>query len=157
MGRDPKQTLHIVRWFSVGPLAVAWTAIFIGCAARERPFEPKPTTALAVKYCFDTSGHITGSRPWIQGGTCCGTPTQELLEQYQADGFCPGMTLEELIGLYRERGIKTALDHQGCNNACRWGPHVLKGGTCLVPPTAGTKNYEEIATGMRYVPRPPER
>ncbi len=135
-------------------LLAGWAAGLLGCAAPEGAFEPKPTAASAVRYCFDTVGHMPGSKPWILGGTCCCTPTQERLDQYHADGFCAGMTLEDLTALYRERSIKTALDHTCCNNACRWGPHVLKGGRCMVPATPGTRNYEEIATGIRYVPKP---
>jgi hypothetical protein len=129
----------------------------IGCATPESPYKPKSSTPPARKYCFDSIGHVRGSKPWILGGTCCCTPSRDLLGQYQDDGFCGGMTLEELINVYQDRGIITGLDHQGCNNACRWGPHVLKGGKCMVPPSPGTRNFEEIATGTRYVSRSPER
>jgi len=62
------------------------------------------------------------------------------------------MELGDLIALYEERGIKTALDHKDCNNLCEWGPHIVKGGKCMAPPTPGTNNFEEIRFGMKYVP-----
>ena len=154
--RRVNNTTPRFRWSSAGALAIASILGSSGCAPREPLFEPKPTSTPAVRHCFDTIGHRSGSKPWILGGTCCCTPAQELLDQHQADGFCLGTTLEDLLALYKARGIKTALDHQGCNNACRWGPHVLKGGNCIVPPTPGTKNYEAIATGITYVRKPPQ-
>ncbi|MBU0616488.1 MAG: hypothetical protein KKI02_02100, partial [Planctomycetes bacterium] len=137
-------------------LAIPLILSSLGCGPREPPFEPKPASTLAVKHCFDTIGHIPGSEPWILGGTCCCTPTQKLLDQYQADGFCRGMTLSELLARYDGRSIMTALHHKGCNNACEWGPHVVAGGKCMAPPIPGTRNYEAVATGITYVWQPPQ-
>ena len=123
-----------------------------GCAAKERPFEPKSAARPAPVYCFDAVGHTPGTKPFILGGTCCCTPTQALLDRYHADGLLLDMTLEDLRHAYEERGIKTALDHTACNNLCTWGPHVVKGGQCLVPPTPGTANFEEVRFGLKYVP-----
>ena len=126
-----------------------------GCMPPEGPFEPKSTTRPAAVHCFDTVGHTRGTKPFILGGTCCCTPTKELMEKYHADGLLMEMTLEDLIRLYEERGIKTALDHTGCNNLCKWGPHVVKGGHCMVPPAPGTENFEEVRFGIKYVPVEP--
>lgn len=124
-----------------------------GCQQPEVPFDPKPAKAPAPVHCFDGVPHMKGSAPFVQGGTCCCTPSQALLDQYKADGVVSQtVTLDELIKLYKNAGIHTTLDHQRCNNLCKWGPHVVKGGKCMVPPTPGTPNYEEIRFGIRYVP-----
>ncbi len=57
-----------------------------------------------------------------------------------------------LSAKYRDAGIKTAADHQHCNNLCEWGPHVVKGGHCMVSPTSGTVNFEEVRFDSRYIP-----
>lgn len=129
-------------------------ALLGGCVASQvqvphsvrSPAKPKPT------YCFDTVGHMNGSKPFIVGGTCCCTPTQELMDKYHAEGLLRDMQVKDLLLLYENAGIKTALDHHGCNNLCKWGPHVIKGGKCMVPPTPGTYNFEEVRFGIRYVP-----
>lgn len=137
----------------VAPLIGAIILGLAGCAGpQQRPFQAKPTTRPAPVYCFDGVGHTPGSKPFILGGTCCCTPTQELMDKYHADGFLTDMTLQDLLKLYQDRGIKTALDHKGCNNLCEHGPHVVKGGKCMVPPTPGTANFEEVRYGMKYVP-----
>jgi hypothetical protein len=65
--------------------------------------------------------------------------------------------LKDLLALYEQRGVKTALDHKGCNNLCQWGPHIIKGGHCMVPPTPATYNYEEVRFGAKYVPVKPTK
>lgn len=119
------------------------------CAKKPRYILQLPSeVAPPIVYCFETVGHNPGSKPWILGGTCCCTPSQEVLEDYKKHGHVPlGMTLDDLIALYAEKGIQTALDHRGCNNMCIWGPHVVKGGKCMVPPTPLTQNYEEVFSG----------
>ena len=136
---------------SISVTVAASVVIFSGCAPTIH-FEAKPVTPLKPVYCFDTVGHKPGSKPYILGGTCCCTPTRALMEQYHADGLLKDMDLGDLIRLYEERGIKTSLDHTGCNNLCKWGPHVVKGGKCMVPPTPGTANFEEIRYAAKYVP-----
>jgi hypothetical protein len=81
------------------------------------------------------------------GGSCCCTPSEEMLQLWQRDGFFQGMTLDDVLVQHDERGIKTGQDHRSCNNQCQYGPHVTKGGHCLAPPTPGTRNYEEVVTG----------
>ena len=120
------------------------------CAKKPRYILELPAEAAApVVYCFDTVGHKEGANPWILGGTCCCTPSEAVLADYKKHGHVPAdMTLDELIALYQDKGIHTALDHQGCNNECEWGPHVVKGGKCMVPPTPMTRNYEEVFSGQ---------
>jgi hypothetical protein len=139
----------------VATLAVASTGLLCwveGCAPAEPPFAAKPAQAPKAIYCFDGVGHIRGSKPFILGGTCCCTPTQSILDQYHSDGVATDITPAELVKTYTDHGIRTALDHHNCNNLCNWGPHVVKGGKCMVPPTPGTVNYEEIRYAIRYVP-----
>jgi hypothetical protein len=129
-------------------LVAVWLA---GCATPEVPFAAKPNPGAAPVYCFDTVGHKPGSKPFIMGGTCSCTPTQALMDKYHADGLLMDMQLKDLLALYEQKGIHTALDHQGCNNLCQWGPHVVKGGHCMVPPTPATCNFEEVRFGIKYV------
>ncbi|MEM7164941.1 MAG: hypothetical protein AAF581_05715 [Planctomycetota bacterium] len=108
---------------------------------------PPPTTPPPVRYCNDHTGHIAGKRPFYAGGECCCTPSLELIAAYRRDGWFQQGTLAELEAGYSRRGIVTRKDHDLCNNLCQYGPHVVKGGRCLVPPTPATLNYEEVITG----------
>jgi len=130
--------------------------VAVGCATQKvAPFAAKSETAPTPVYCFDSVGHTPGSKPFLMGGSCCCTPTQELMNRYHKDGLLKEMQLKDLLALYEQKGIKTALDHKGCNNLCQWGPHVIKGGQCMAPPTPATFNFEEVRFGMRYVPAEP--
>lgn len=131
-----------------GIFCVSLTLLILAGCASVGPYVAKKETPPPIKYCNDYTGHTKGSKPFILGGTCCCTPTQKLINAYHADRVCLDLDLDGLIALYKEKGIKTALDHQGCNNLCQWGPHVVKGGKCMVTPTPGTKNYEEVVTGV---------
>jgi hypothetical protein len=119
----------------------------VGCAAPPPPFVPIRHDGVRIAHCFDGVPHQPGAKPWVLGGTCCCTPTEETLKLWQRDGFFTGMGMDEVLAQYDERGIKTALDHRHCNNQCEFGPHVTRGGHCMAPPTPGTRNYEEIVTG----------
>ncbi|MFN0059371.1 MAG: hypothetical protein ACKVX7_13025 [Planctomycetota bacterium] len=112
----------------------------------DRKYAP-PTTPPTIRYCFDTVGHQIGNFPFIYGGTCVCTPTPALIDAYQRDGYLLGYTAEALLAIYGQRRIATTVAHRGCNNLCDRGPHVVKGGRCLVPPTPGTLNYEEVLSG----------
>ena len=106
-----------------------------------------------IVHCFDGVPHIKGSLPFILGGTCVHSPTPEVLSWYHRDGLLLDYDWERLKALYADRGIKTIYDHKGCNNYCPWGPHLVKGGHCMVPPTPGTRNYEEVLSGW-FAPLP---
>jgi hypothetical protein len=133
----------------------AMLLLLAGCQT-ERPYLAKTSTAPNPVHCFDAVGHQKGAKPFILGGTCCCTPTERLMEQYHADGLLTDMKLANLLRLYEERGIKTSLDHHECNNLCQYGPHVVKGGKCMVSPTPGTWNYEEIRFAVKYAQPLPE-
>lgn len=132
-------------------MALAVYAIGIGCAAPPPPYVPAYQAAVTQAHCFDGVPHQQGSRPWVLGGTCCCTPTDELMAAYHRDGFCTDLDTEALIALYHERGVQLGTDHHGCNNQCSQGPHVAKGGKCMVPPRPGTRNYQEVVTGVVLV------
>jgi hypothetical protein len=139
--------------FVFGICGLFGLVLLAGCVAPQAPYALKPATKPVPVYCFDTVGHTTGAKPFILGGTCSCTPSDEVLADYKKNGhFAQDMTLQQLIDQYHKAGIKTALDHQSCNNLCQWGPHVIKGGKCMVPPTPATYNFEEVRFNIRYVP-----
>jgi hypothetical protein len=126
-------------------------ATTMGCSSKPK-YAAKPSTPPPPVHCFDWVGHMSGSTPFILGGTCSCTPTQALMDKYHADKVVPAeMTLADLQKLYKDKGIKLATDRKECNNLCEFGPHVVKGGKCMVPPTPGTVNFEEVRYGVRYM------
>jgi len=139
-------------WCAAASALLAVVLIAPGCG--ERVFTPKPALAPQPVYCFDTVGHRAGAKPWILGGTCCCTPSEEILLDWKAHGYFADKSLEDVVALYKAKGIELASDtHHDCNNACPAGPHVVKGGHCMVPPTPGTENYEEVLFGQVYMPK----
>jgi hypothetical protein len=131
-------------------LSAACGLFFIaGCGVKSMP---KPFIAPEVVYCFDTVGHVPGAAPFIQGGTCCCTPSVEVLADYQSnDYYSEDFTVEDLINEYKRAGIITALDLEHSNNYDAYGPHVVFGGKSMVPPTPGTQNYEDVIFGKKTV------
>ena len=124
------------------------SGLSIGCEAPPPPYVPKALHAPPVIHCNDYTGHKAGTRPWIMGGTCTCTPTQELMEQLNRDGFCTDMTADSLRARYVKAGIKLrGPGHMRCNGICQAGPHVILGGKCMCPPTPGTAYYERIIIG----------
>jgi len=115
-------------------------------------YRPKDGPPVKVIYCNDYTGHLPGTKPFIFGGTCCCTPTLELMDAYHRDGFLLNYSAAQLLDVYESMGIQTIYDHHDCNNCCKWGPHILQGGKCMVPPTPGTRHFEEIITGRFQVP-----
>jgi hypothetical protein len=136
-------------WSRRGFLLAAAGALSAGCVQRELgPYQAKATSAPPIKNCFDTLGHQPGFKPFVlDGGTCYCNPLPAQIALWKKDGHFEARGDDEIVQLYTGRGIKTVLDHRECNNLCQWGPHVAKGGKCLVPPTPLTDNYEEVATG----------
>jgi len=122
-----------------------------GCA--KKVHVPKPAVAPEIVHCFDAVGHRADAKPWLLGGTCCCTPSAEVLADWQRHGYLADKTAQDVIDMYGRKGIYLAVDHQDCNNACEYGPHVVKGGRCMVPPTPGTENYEQVLFNKAYVLR----
>jgi hypothetical protein len=129
-------------------VALVASALLLGGCGGPPKYTPKPVSSPPVKYCNDATGHQSGAAPWIMGGTCCCTPTAELIEQYHRDSVCLDMTVDDLIKMYKDAGIVTDLDLTGTNNLDDHGPHVVKGGKSMVTPTPGTKNFEEVVSGV---------
>jgi len=134
-------------------LAVAIGALVIlaiGCEPKRKPlpYVPKAAAAPEILICHDAVGHIPGHKPWILGGNCCCTPTRENYDRQVAEGTIPrDLSYEAYLDLYKQRGIVTDLDHKGCGNLCKWGPHVVLGGRCMATPTPGTWMYEAVTYG----------
>ena len=81
--------------------------------------------------------------PFILDGRDLQLPSEDTLDQYQAAGHLPGLTLAGLENLYRERGITwTIEDADGV--APR---HVLEGGSSLVAPLPGTTGFMRLFSG----------
>ncbi len=94
-----------------------------------------------------TNAPIAGDDlPYILGGRCVRTPTQDVLDRYRAAGWLRDLSLEDLKNLYREEGIDIDSDHGGL--------HVLEGGTSLVAPRAGTAGYARLF-GQEHPPYRP--
>lgn len=128
-------------------LAAGASAFLTGCVPQQLgPFQAKAANPPPIKNCFDTLGH-RGFKPFVLGGTCYCNPLQAQIPLWQKEGHFEGRAPDEILALYKAREVKTLYDHRDCNNLCEWGPHVVKGGKCMVPPTPLTDNYEEVATG----------
>jgi hypothetical protein len=131
--------------------------VLSGCITPPPPYVPAQREPPPMAHCFDGVPHIPGSTPFVLDGACCCTPTEDLMRKLHADGICQGIDADGLITMYHDKGIKLVVDHQRCNNLCEFGPHVTKGGKCMVPPTPGTRNYEEVVTGKSLRPPPQEK
>jgi len=117
-----------------------------GCVPQLGSYQAKAATPPPIVNCFDTIGH-RGFKPFVLGGSCYCNPLPAQIAVWQKEGSFEGKSAEEILNFYKAREVKTLYDHRDCNNLCRSGPHVVKGGKCLVPPTPFTDNYEEVATG----------
>jgi hypothetical protein len=89
--------------------------------------------------------------PYILGGTCCRTPSEEALKEYQHAGFLQGMTLSQLQDLYKAE--KIALTPQDQSGSL--GSHVLEGGDSLVAPLPGTAGFVRLF-GQQHPPYQPK-
>lgn len=139
-----RKTISLI--FCIG--TISW---FLMSCAIEPEFSEKPGTPPPIKYCNDATGHIKGKKPWILGGECCCTPTKERFESYKEEGTVPDkMEYESFLNLFKQKGINTDLDlrYRYTNNLNPFGPHVVKGGHDMGTPTSGTKNYEEVVSGV---------
>jgi len=154
---NPRRLTRIAWTLAAQAAAAGLLALLAGCETPPPPFVPKLLLAPPVVYCNDHTGHRPGAQPWILGGTCTCTPTEELMNRLHADGFCAGMTADDLRAKYEAAGIRLAgPGHRRCNGICDAGPHVVLGGKCMCPPTPGTEYYERIVSGSGAVPRSKE-
>ena len=146
-------TINACKQISLAALLTAFLLSVSSCAVKQpgyqgsSSFVRKPLTPLPVQYCVSDATHIAGSKPYILGGRCACTPSPQRFKSYQQAGHLQGYSYDGFLQLYKQRGIQTGLDHQDCNNLCKWGPHVIFGGSCMVPPTPATQNYEAVILG----------
>lgn len=140
---------------TTGALTSTILSMIGGCAPPQtkyyfNPYKAKKLNSPEVIHCFSTIGHKRGTQPFIMGGTCCCTPTQDLLDIYHEDGILLDYDLSKLLDEYEQKGI--VLEHENgwqCNNQCAQGPHIVFGGKCMVAPTLGTQNWENVITGKK--------
>ena len=152
MKLKPEKKLRDVITFLVVLTGIAISGFTTGCEAPPPPYVPKASLAPEVICCNDYTGHKPGTKPWIMGGTCTCTPTEELMKKLHADGFCNGINASDLRAMYEKAGMKLrSPDHLWCNGLCDAGPHVVLGGKCMCPPTPGTAYFEKVVTSERTV------
>ena len=126
---------------------VVAASFLAGCQQPPPPYVARPACHEVV-CCNDNTGHKAGSEPWAMGGTCCCTPSDELMDQLHRDGQCVDMTAGQLLAAYVAKGVALReKGHDQCNGLCKAGPHVVLGGKCLCPPTPGTVYYERVISG----------
>jgi hypothetical protein len=89
--------------------------------------------------------------PFILGGNCVRTPTEAALAAYQSAGYLQGMTLNDLLDLYKAEGIEIG----GLSSKGEIGRHILEGGSWLYTPEPGSTGFARLFGGQRppYVPR----
>lgn len=126
--------------------ATGVSTLLAGCGPQLGAFQAKASAPPPIKNCFDTIGH-QGYKPHVLGWACYCNPLPGQVAVWQKEGNFVGKSVDEVVQVYKAAGLKTLDDHRDCNNLCEWGPHVVKGGKCMVPPTPLTDNYEEVATG----------
>jgi len=155
MNNITKTAYGSVKIFLAILVGVIGVNMLAGCdGPPPQPFVPKASVAPEVVYCNDHTGHKTGNEPWIMGGKCTCTPSEGLMQQLHADGFCKEMTAADLRKMYEKKGVKLRqAGHMWCNGYCSAGKHVVLGGNCMCPPTPGTEYYEQIVTMTRLTPR----
>lgn len=92
--------------------------------------------------------------PYILGGRCVRAPTHEAMARYHSNGNLMGMTLADLLELYRLEGI---IIDPG-DELLKVGVHVLEGGNSLACPQPGTAGFARLfgQEHAAYVPRSKE-
>lgn len=135
---------------TLNALLVCGLLLACGCESsyKPMPYQAKSPQAPQVATCHDAIGHQAGNKPWILGGNCCCTPTQQAYTRGVQEGtIAASMTYEQYLDLYKKAGVVTDLDHKACGTWCSKGPHVTMGGKCMATPTPGTPMYEKITYG----------
>jgi hypothetical protein len=111
-------------------------------------------TSGRVAYSNDETGGVDdvgADLPWILGGRCIRTPTYDVLAAYQRAGNLRGLTLDDLMDLYRAEGIEIA----GLSTKGEIGRHILEGGNWLYTPRAGSTGFARLMgqDHPAYVPK----
>ncbi|MCX5658447.1 MAG: hypothetical protein NTW19_01840 [Planctomycetota bacterium] len=104
-------------------------------------YSPPWTAPDRVLYANDATGPTAGPQlPYILGGHCVRTPSQQALDDYRKSGFLRETTVEELAALYRAEGIAFDVREEGGVP----GLHLLEGGRSLASPLAGTLGFNRL-------------
>ncbi|MBX3316989.1 MAG: hypothetical protein KF902_09030 [Phycisphaeraceae bacterium] len=105
-----------------------------------------------IRYGNDAwPGDVPGDDlPFILGGRCVRVPTHETMARYHANGRLLGITLADLLELYRAEGIVVDPDDE----LERVGVHILEGGRSLACPQAGTAGFARLF-GQEHPPYTP--
>lgn len=95
-----------------------------------------------VLYANDASdARVAGDElPYILGGRCVRTPSNETMARYHQAGNLTSMTASDLENLYREEGITLRWE----DNVGKSRKHILEGGDTLVAPEPGTAGYARL-------------
>ena len=101
----------------------------------------------AIHYCNDRTPDAREVHlPYILGGHCVCTPSEETLASCQKRGLLEGMTPSGLAELYHLEGITITARGEGIP-----GLHVLEGGRTLYTPYAGTAGFSRLF-GQPHLP-----
>jgi hypothetical protein len=99
-------------------------------------------------YTNDNTGVGRGPQayPWILGGRDVSTPTRQVFEDYQANGFLRDFVFADLLDLYRAEGI---LIGSGMENRPKEPRdpsfrHILEEGTGLFTPYPQSMGYKRL-------------
>jgi hypothetical protein len=105
----------------------------------------------SVLYGNDATGAASPNYPWILGGRDVRTPTWNVLRSYHDDGYLRGVSVQDLIDLYRDEGIQLV----GVNIDQGFGRHILEGGKALYTPDAGSAGFARLygTQWPEYIPR----
>lgn len=103
---------------------------------------PAWATSGQIVYANDASdARVPGDElPYILGGRCVRTPSNETMERYHQAGNLTNMTASDLENLYREEGITLRWE----DNVGKSRKHILEGGDTLVAPDPGTAGYARL-------------
>ncbi|MEZ6243533.1 MAG: hypothetical protein R3B57_10880 [Phycisphaerales bacterium] len=98
-------------------------------------------TPPSVVYSNDATGGATDAPdlPYILGGRCVRTPSEDLLREYRRAGLPAWVTVADLERMYAEEGI--ALPDTG---VIATGRHVLEGGAAMYTPPAGSAGFVRL-------------
>jgi len=91
----------------------------------------------------DVTGPRVGTYPYILGGTCVNTPTEEVLAAYQAGGYLTDWSLQDLLDLYREEGIVFSPLPASSETTDTY-HHILRNGRLLYTPVPGSRGFEDL-------------
>ncbi len=100
----------------------------------------------------ETGEPASDNFPYILGGADVRSPNDDVLSSYQRSGYLQGLTLNDLIDLYKQEGISIAGYSSG-----EIGTHILEGGGWLYTPRVGTAGFARLYGMARppYVAKSP--